>query len=144
MKKRNFYDFPGNIIIRLLVGLVFLSEGIQKFLFPDADGAGRFLKFGIPHPDFFGPFVGGIEIICGIMLIIGFITRFAAVPLLIVILTAIYYTKIPTLMAKGFWTMAHDGRADFSMLMGLIFLLIYGAGKFSVDSILIRHGKTTA
>ncbi len=144
MKKPVFYDFPGNIIIRLLVGLVFLSEGVQKFLFPDANSTGRFLKLGIPHPDFFGPFVGAVEILFGIMLLIGIFTRLATVPLLIVIITAIYYTKIPTLMDKGFWTMAHDGRADFSMLMGLIFLLIYGAGKFSVDRILIRHGKTTA
>jgi putative oxidoreductase len=144
MKKPAFYDFPGNIIIRVLVGLVFLSEGVQKFLLPDANGAGRFLKLGIPHPDFFGPVVGAIEIICGIMLLTGIFTRLATVPLLISILTAIYYTKIPTLIDKGFWTMAHDGRADFSMLMGLIFLLIYGAGRLSVDHILIRHGKTTA
>jgi uncharacterized membrane protein YphA (DoxX/SURF4 family) len=134
MKKLPYYDFPGNIIIRLLVGLVFLSEGIQKYLFPVADGAGRFAKIGIPHSDFFGPFVGTTEIICGTLLIVGLLTRLAAIPLLIVILTAIYTTKIPTLMDKGFWPAAHDGRADFSMLLGLIFLLIYGAGKFSADS----------
>lgn len=129
-----FFDFPGNIIIRLLVGLVFLSEGLQKLLFPVADGAGRFAKIGIPHPDFSGPFVSATEIICGTLLIIGLFTRLAAIPLLVVILTAIYTTKIPTLMDKGFWAAAHDGRADFSMLLGLVFLLIYGAGKFSADS----------
>lgn len=134
MKKPLFYNFSGNLIIRLLVGLVFLSEGIQKFLFPDADGVGRFIKLGIPDPQFFGPFVGTIEIICGTLIIVGLVTRLAAVPLLIVILNAIYFTKIPTLTQKGFWAAAHDGRADFSMLMGLIFLLIYGAGKFSADS----------
>jgi putative oxidoreductase len=134
MKKVPFYNFPGNIIIRLLTGLVFLSEGIQKFLFPAADGAGRFAKIGIPHAQFFGPFVGATEIICGTLLIVGLLTRLAAIPLLIVILTAIYITKVPIFMDKGFWAAAHEGRADFSMLMCLIFLLIYGAGKHSADS----------
>lgn len=134
MKRLPYYDFPCNIIIRLLVGLVFFSEGIQKFLFPIADGAGRFAKIGLPYPAFLGPFVGTTEIICGLLLLAGLLTRLASVPLLIVILTAIYTTKIPTLMDKGFWAAAHDGRGDFSMLMGLIFLLIYGAGKFSADS----------
>jgi putative oxidoreductase len=139
MKKMPFHNFSGNIIIRLMVGLVFLSEGIQKFLFPVVDGAGRFIEVGIPHPQFFGPFVGSTEIICGTLLIIGLFTRIAAIPLLIVILTAIYTTKVPTLMDKGFWPAAHDGRADFSMLMGLIFLLIYGAGKYSADNKLFNN-----
>jgi putative oxidoreductase len=138
MKKLPYYDFPGNIIIRLLVGLVFLSEGIQKFLFPIVDGAGRFAKIGILYPAFFGPFVGVTEIICGSLLLVGLFTRLASVPILIVIVTAIYTTKIPILMDKGFWAAAHDGRADFSMLMGLIFLLIYGAGKFSADRKLLK------
>jgi uncharacterized membrane protein YphA (DoxX/SURF4 family) len=139
MKKMPFHNFSGNIIIRLMVGLVFLSEGIQKFLFPVADGAGRFIKIGIPHPKFFGPFVGTTEIVCGTLLIIGLFTRVAAIPLMIVILTAIYTTKIPMLMDKGFWAAAHEGRADFSMLMGLIFLLIYGAGKYSTDNKLFNN-----
>jgi len=141
MKKTPLYESPGNILIRLLVGLVFLSEGIQKFLFPAVDGAGRFAKLGIPHPQFFGPFVGAIEIICGTPLIIGLFTRLAAVPLLVVILVAIYTTKIPMLEQKGFWATAHDGRADFCMLIGLIFLLIYGAGKYSADSKLSKRKK---
>ena len=118
MKKLPYYDFPGNIIIRLMVGLVFLSEGIQKFLFPIVDGAGRFAKIVILYPAFFGPFVGVTEIICGSLLLVGLFTRLASVPILIVIVTAIYTTKIPILMDKGFWAAAHDGRADFSMLMG--------------------------
>jgi uncharacterized membrane protein YphA (DoxX/SURF4 family) len=127
-----------------MVGLVFLSEGIQKFLFPDAIGAGRFAKIGIPYPQFLGPFVGVIEITCGFLLIIGLMTRLASVPLLIVILTAIYATKIPILANKGFWAAAHEGRADFCMLMGLLFLLIYGAGKYSADSIFAGHEKKRA
>jgi len=130
---------PGNIFIRLMVGLVFLSEGIQKFLFPTADGVGRFIKIGIVFPHFFAPVVGAAEIICSTLLIIGLLTRLAAVPLLIIILTAIYTTKIPILTNKGFWSAAHEGRADFCMLMGLIFLLLYGAGKYSADSKLLNN-----
>jgi uncharacterized membrane protein YphA (DoxX/SURF4 family) len=139
MKKLPYYDFPGNIIVRLLVGLVFFSEGVQKFLFPVADGAGRFTKIGIPYPAFFGPFVGATEIICGILLIVGLFIRLASLPLMIVILTAIYTTKVPILTDKGFWVAAHEGRADFCMVMGLIFLLIYGAGKFSANSKLFSN-----
>lgn len=134
MKNLSFYNLSGNIIIRLLVGLVFLSEGIQKFLFPDADGVGRFIKLGIPHPQLLAPLTGCTEIVCGTLLIIGLFTRIASIPLLIVILNAIYFTKIPILTEKGFWPAAHEGRADFCMFMGLIFLLICGAGKYSADS----------
>ena len=138
MKKQPSNNFPGNFIIRLLVGLVFLSEGIQKFIMSEAT-IDRFTKAGIPHPQFFVPFVGAMEIICGFLLIIGLVTRIASVPLLIVILTAIYTTKIPILLDKGFWAAAHEGRADFCMLMGLVFLLLYGAGKYSADRKFIKQ-----
>jgi len=134
IKKSASYYFPGNIIIRLMVGLVFLSEGIQKFLYPAADGAGRFAKLGIPLHEFMGPFVGFTEIICGFFLAIGLFTRLSAGPLLVVILTAIYTTKIPIFISKGFWAAAHEGRTDYCMLMGLIFLVIYGAGKYAADN----------
>ncbi len=122
-----------------MVGLVFLSEGIQKFLFADAMGIGRFAKIGIPYPYFFGPFDGATEIICGVLLIIGLLTRLASIPLLIDISVAIYSTKTPILLEKGFWPAAHEARTDFCMLMGLIFLLIYGAGKYSADSLFVRN-----
>jgi putative oxidoreductase len=121
------------ILIRLLVGAVFLSEGIQKFLFPTALGAGRFVKIGIPAPQFFAPFVGVVEIICGALLIIGLVTRLAAIPLIIDISVAIITTKIPMLSTAGFWSMAHEARTDYCMLLGLIFLLLVGSGPFSID-----------
>jgi putative oxidoreductase len=71
------------LLIRILVGWVFLSEGIQKFLFADALGVGRFVKIGIPWPQVMAPFVGVVEIVCGSLLLIGLITRLAAIPLLI-------------------------------------------------------------
>jgi putative oxidoreductase len=108
-------------------------------LFPAAEGAGRFAKIGIPYPHILGPFVGVTEMVCGIFVIIGLFTRYSAIPLLIVILTAIYTTKLPILESKGLWAAAHEGRADFCMLMGLIFLLIYGGGKFAIDGRLVRR-----
>lgn len=125
------------IIIRVMVGLVFLSEGIQKFLYPADLGVGRFTKIGIPAPEFFAPFVGTVEIIAGILITVGLVTRFAAIPLIIVMLVAIYSTKLGMLYDKGFWAMAHEGRADWSVLLGLLFILIVGAGALSVDARLL-------
>jgi uncharacterized membrane protein YphA (DoxX/SURF4 family) len=121
------------ILIRLLVGVVFLSEGIQKFLFPATLGVGRFLKIGIPAPQFFAPFVGIVEILCGTLLVIGLFTRLAAIPLMIDISVAIFTTKIPMLSKSGFRATAHEARTDYCMLLGLIFLLLVGSGPFSMD-----------
>jgi len=121
------------ILIRILVGWVFVSEGIQKFLFPAALGWGRFAKIGIPFPHISAPLVGAVEIVCGLLVILGLWTRLASVPLLIVIGTAIWTTKIPMLHHGGVWAMLHEARTDFSMVLGLVFLLIVGAGPWSVD-----------
>jgi uncharacterized membrane protein YphA (DoxX/SURF4 family) len=122
------------ILIRILVGWVFVSEGIQKFLFPAALGVGRFAKIGIPYPHITAPAVGVVEIACGTAVILGLWTRLASVPLLAVIVTAIVTTKIPELhhAGQGFWFMLHDARTDFSMLLGLLFLLIAGGGRLAV------------
>ncbi len=127
------------VLIRVMVGWVFLSEGIQKFLFPATLGVGRFTKIGIPAPQFFAPFVGIVEIVCGTLLIAGFLTRLASIPLLIDILVAIATTKIPMLSNAGFWAMMHEARTDFCMLLGLIFLLIVGSGTLSFDERLSRQ-----
>ena len=125
--------FASIILIRLMVGVVFLSEGIQKFLFPGDRGAGRFQKIGIPNPEFFGTFVGSFEILCGLLVLAGFITRFAVIPLIIIMLTAIATTKLDILLQDGVWEMLHASRTDWSMLLGSIFLLIKGGGKWSAD-----------
>ncbi len=122
------------LLVRLLVGWVFVSEGIQKFLFPAQLGVGRFEKIGIPAPHFMAPFVGTVEIVCGTLLLVGLFTRLAAVPLLAVILVAIATTKIPMIAKSGMWSMLHEARTDFSMVLGLVFLLITGAGSWSVDA----------
>jgi uncharacterized membrane protein YphA (DoxX/SURF4 family) len=122
------------LLIRILVGWVFLSEGIQKFLFPDSLGIGRFVKIGIPWPQVLAPFVGVVEIVCGTLLLIGFLTRLATVPLVIDICVALYSTKIVTLAKNGLWSTLHEARTDVSMLLGLIFLLLIGAGTLSIDA----------
>ena len=130
---------PGAVIlIRLMVGWVFFSEGIQKFLYPAALGVGRFTKIGIPAAHFFAPFVGVVEIVCGAMLIAGLLTRLASIPLLIDISVAIISTKIPMLAKAGFWAAMHEVRTDYCMFLGLIFLLIVGAGPLSLDDHLSR------
>jgi len=121
------------ILIRLLVGGVFLAEGIQKFLFPAALGVGRFIKIGIPAPQLFAPFVGVVEIVCGALLIVGLFTRVATIPLIIDISVAIVTTKIPMLSRAGFWSTVHEARTDYCMLLGLAFLLLVGSGPFSID-----------
>jgi len=126
------------ILVRILVGWVFLSEGIQKFLFPAALGAGRFAKIGIPAPQFFGPFVGVVEIVCGTMVIVGLLTRLATIPLVIDICVAIATTKVSMLSKSGFWATMHEARTDFCMLLGLVFLLIVGSGRLSIDGRMTR------
>lgn len=121
------------LLIRLSVGCIFLVEGIQKFLFPDLLGVGRFLKIGIPAPEVMAPFVGGVEIVCGILVLVGFFTRLAVIPLIVDMLVAIATTKIPILIEKGFWAMTHEARTDWAMLLGSLFLLAIGAGRWSLD-----------
>jgi uncharacterized membrane protein YphA (DoxX/SURF4 family) len=139
------------ILIRLLVGGVFLAEGIQKFLYPGELGVGRFAKIGIPYPEFSAPFVGVVETLCGALLIAGLLTRLAAAMLLIDISVAIISTKIPILLGHGFgpfslprlprygfWSMVHEARTDLSMWLGSLFLIIVGAGRASIDALLAR------
>lgn len=127
------------VLVRLLVGAVFVSEGIQKFLFSEQLGVGRFLKIGLPRPDVLAPFVGAVEITCGALLLIGLATRLAAVPLLCVMTVALATTKYPILVRQGFWAAAHEARTDWSMFLGALFLLLVGAGAWSLDARLSRR-----
>lgn len=137
-------DDKRSIIPRLVVGLVFLSEGIQKFILPELTGAGRFEKIGFDNPEFWASFVATFETVCGLLILLGLATRLASIPLLIIMCTALIRTKIPILMEDGFWSMAHAARTDFSMTMLLIFLLIYGAGNLSADKQIENRIETFA
>jgi putative oxidoreductase len=129
------------LLPRLVVGLTFLSEGLQKFITPETVGAGRFQKIGFEHPEFWASFTACFEISCGILILLGLITRVAAIPPLIVMVVAFVTTKYPIFIEKGFWAMAHEYRTDFAMTMLLIFLLIYGGGKSSLDIKLFKNGS---
>lgn len=134
-----------------MVGGIFLFEGLQKFLYPVELGSGRFAKIGIPAPEFLGPFVGFFELTCGLLLLVGLATRIAAVPLIITMLVALVTVKIPILIGEefmgfalrplpryGILSMIHEARNDIAMLCGSLYLLITGAGPWSVDAKLSR------
>ena len=123
------------------MGLVFLPEGVKKFLFPDQWGAGRFLRIGIPAPQTMAHLVGAVEIACGLLILAGLLTRLSALLLAIDISVAIAMTKIPLLWRAtavsthvGFWSMQGESRTDFAMLMGTLFLVLAGAGPLSLDA----------
>lgn len=129
------------ILIRMIVGIVFLSEGIQKFIFPLALGPGRFEKIGIPNPEVLAYIVACFEIICGLMILPGFITRLSSIPLITIMIVAISTTKVSILVNDGFWKMMHESRTDWSMLIGSIFLLIKGGGRWSIDKRILNNVK---
>lgn len=114
----------GVIFIRIAVGLIFLTQGILKYTDPHM-GVERFTRIGFPHPAFTAHFVGTFEVVCGFLVLFGFFTRLASIPLLIIICTAIATTKLPELTraGQGFWFMVSDARTDFAMFMCLLFLL---------------------
>lgn len=145
-------DAPAAVLlIRIAVGGIFLAEGAQKFLEPNAFGAGRFARIGIPMPQFTGPFVGAVEIVFGTLLLVGLLTRLASVPLLINMMVALISTKGPILLGRsfngfaqklpayGFWSFIHESRTDLLMLFGVAFLLIVGAGKLSFDAAIAQR-----
>lgn len=143
---------PWTLAIRLAVGLVFLPEGIQKLAFPGILGAGRFAGIGIPAPELTGPFVGWVELVCGLLVLLGLATRAAAVPLIVTMLVAIFTTKIPIWLGQdwlifnvrelaryGFWSFMHETRTDWAMLMGSLYLLGAGGGRWALDGLIIQR-----
>jgi uncharacterized membrane protein YphA (DoxX/SURF4 family) len=144
------------LLVRLLVGLVvFFPEGLQKLMFPEVLGSGRFANIGIPWPEIMGPFVGMLEVICGSLIIVGLFTRLATIPLIIVMMVALISTKVPILVGHdlwifklatdikrhGFWSAQHEARADLTMLLGLIYLLLVGGGRWSLDAVVAHHSS---
>jgi len=125
------------ILIRVVVGLVFLTEGILKFLHPGELGSGRFAHIGLPLPYITAPLVGAIEIAAGAAVILNLYAGDAAILLLLVIITALITTKIPILLGRhlgpfappklehyGLLSFLHEARTDLSMLFGLVAILL--------------------
>ncbi len=135
------------ILIRLMAGGVFLWEGILKFVYKN-QGVGRFTKIGIPAPHATAVFVGGLEILGGILLIAGFMTRLIAIPFVIEMLVAIASTKIalylgtsplplpPAPPTVGIWAVLHEVRSEYAQIMSVLFLGIVGPGPLSLDAVL--------
>jgi putative oxidoreductase len=131
-------DDSRSLLVRLIVGLIFLSEGIQKFLYPGSVGTGRFEEIGFTNPAFWAYFTASFEILCGTFILAGFLTRSASIPLLIIMITAFITTKWPLVVNDGFWSFAHAYRTDFAMTILLIYLLIYGGGKWSINKLIFK------
>jgi uncharacterized membrane protein YphA (DoxX/SURF4 family) len=140
-------DGRWNVLIRASLGFVFILEGYQKLAYPGILGSGRFAKIGIPLSDVMGPLVGVTELICGAMILVGLLARFAAVPLIVVMLVALISTKVPILLGHdwlifhvreldryGFLSMTHEARTDVAMLLEALFILLCGAGRWSIDA----------
>src|SRR5215470_1501380 len=116
------------LLLRIAIAFVFITEGVQKFMDPEALGAGWFTKIGIPYPDITAPFVGGVEILGGALVLIGLFTRLSAFALVIDMIVAITATKLPILLGygflgfanpsgkTGFWAASHEARLDIMML----------------------------
>jgi putative oxidoreductase len=129
-KTNNYKAF---FIVRLILGYVFLVAGLQKFIFPETMGPGRFEDMGYGSPEFTAYFVGSFEVLCALLMLLGLATRLAAIPLIIIMLVAIATTKIPDLADGDFWRFAHRVRLDLSMLLTALFVLISGSDRFSLD-----------
>jgi putative oxidoreductase len=135
-------DDRRTILVRLIVGLVFLTEGIQKFLFPELLGTGRFGQIGFSDPAFWAYFTASFEVVCGTFVLAGFLTRMSVIPLFIIMITAFVTTKWPLLIHKGIWIMLHEYRTDFAMTLLLIYLSVTGGGRWSVDSKIIKESTS--
>jgi putative oxidoreductase len=140
------------LVLRLMAGGVFFWEGILKFVYTN-QGVGRFTKLGIPFPHFTANFVGGLEIVGGLLILCGFLTRFISVPFIIEMIVAILTTKIAIFLGTsplplppappriGPWAVLHEIRSDYAQILTSIFLLINGPGRWSLDALL---GKRSA
>jgi putative oxidoreductase len=143
------------LLLRLMAGGVFFWEGLLKFVYVN-QGVGRFTKLGIPFPHFTAAFIGYLEIFGGLLLLTGLMTRLIAVPFIGEMIVAVLSTKIslylgtsplplpPAPPQVGFWAVLHEIRSDYAQILTVIFLLVNGPGKWSLDAVLFRKWRQGA
>src|SRR5215475_7472702 len=149
-------DGPAStVLIRLMAGSVFFWEGILKFVYVN-QGVGRFTKLGMPFPVFTADFVGGLEIVGGLLLMAGFLTRLITIPFVIEMIVAMLSTKISLYLGTSplplppappkicIWAVLHEIRSEYAQIMVVLYLLINGPGKWSLDALLARLRATQA
>ena len=149
-------DGPKSILLlRLMAGGVFFWEGLLKFVYVN-QGVGRFTKLGIPFPHFTAAFIAYLEIFGGLLLITGLMTRLIAVPFIGEMIVAVLSTKIALYLGTsplplppappqiGFWAVLHEIRSDYAQILTVIFLLVNGPGKWSLDAVLLRKWRQGA
>ena len=143
-------DGPKSIsLLRLMAGGVFFWEGLLKFVYAN-QGVGRFTKLGMPFPHFTAAFVGYLEIIGGLLLLTGLLTRLIAIPFVAEMIVAILSTKISLYLGRsplplppappqvGLWAVLHEVRSEYAQMLTAAFLLVNGPGKWSLDALLQR------
>jgi putative oxidoreductase len=143
------------ILLRLMAGGVFFWEGILKFVYAN-QGVGRFTKLGMPFPRMTADFVGILEIVGGLLLLSGLMTRLIAIPFIIEMIVAILSTKISLFLGTsplplppvppqvGAWAVLHEVRSEYAQMLTTAFLLINGPGKWSLDAVLGRARMNSA
>ena len=143
------------LLLRLMTGGVFFWEGLLKFAYAN-QGVGRFTKLGIPFPALTANFIGGLEIVGGLMILFGFLTRLIAIPFVAEMIVAILATKISIFLGTsplplppapprvGIWAMLHEIRSDYAQILTTIFLLINGPGRWSLDAVLNSKRRSAA
>ncbi len=138
------------LLLRAMAGGVFLSEGMLKFVYTN-QGVGRFTKLGIPYPHATADFIACLEIVGGLLVLSGLMTRLIAIPFIIEMIVAILSTKVslflgisplplpPSPPQTGIWAVLHEIRSDYAQLMTTVFLMINGPGRWSLDALLPRN-----
>jgi uncharacterized membrane protein YphA (DoxX/SURF4 family) len=141
--------------LRLMVGGVFFWEGILKFVYAN-QGIGRFTKLGMPFPALTAGFIGSLEIAGGILLMLGLLTRFIAIPFLVEMVVAVLTTKVALYLGTsplplpaappqiGIWAVLHEVRSEYAQFMTCLFLLFCGPGQWSLDAQLVRKRSRSA
>ena len=124
-------------LIRYVVGLVFLTEGLLKLIHPQDLGAGRFARIGLPWPEALAPFVAVVEIAGSLMLLLNLLPGYAALALFGTISVALLTTKLEVLLGRplgpftlmkvpyyGILGFLHESRTDLSMFAGTLALIL--------------------